>query len=185
MDEDTSQPVGVTVVVLVGPKGSGKSTVGRSVATAFGGTFIEVEATAKRVLERSGGVIDEAYAKRAFEAIAAEIDAAAERASWVVFETTGASAETGGFLERLGRRHRLRLVRLRARAETCAARIAARDPTRQIAVDDALVRQMHAASERFEAAWDLDLDNDSPLGPGALVEAFRPLLTDARPRPRR
>ena len=73
--------------------------------------------------------------------------------------------------------HELHLVRVRARAETCAQRIAARDPSQQIDVARALIDEMHRRSEALQLPWALDLVNDPPLSPAAIAAAFAPLLS--------
>ena len=100
----------------------------------------------------------------------------AERHDRIVIETTGAAAETPRFLADLGRRHDVRLVRVRAAPETCAARIAGRDPSHQIAVPTEMVLQMHARTEALSLPWDLDVVNDPSLTRDETRAAFEPLL---------
>lgn len=165
----------VQVLVLVGPKGCGKTTIGRALERHPRTRFLEVEVIAKRVLAGMGNIIDETYARRAFQAILEEVDSLARTHRIIVLETTGASDETPSFLDALRRRHEVRLIRVRARPETCAARIAARDATRQIDVPVALVREMHERTEALRLAWDLEVANDPPLDEEAIARAFAPL----------
>ena len=165
------------IIVLVGAKGSGKTTLGRFLEAEPGVHFLEVEAIAKRVLVEMGGVIDERYARRAFEAIASEVGAISTQHRVIVIETTGASEETPSFLSALRRRHELFLVRVLAGAETCARRIRERDPARQVDVSLDLIHTMHERTESLNLSWDLELDNDLPLSRERLLEAVRDLLS--------
>jgi shikimate kinase len=168
---------GARVLLLVGPKGAGKTTIAEMLARRADAHFVEAEAISKRVLAACDGVIDESYARRAFTAIADEVDRlAAAGQRLLVLETTGASDEAPAFFARLRARHDLRLVRIHAGLATCVERIATRDTTRQIAVPDDLVRRMHERTEALRLAWDLELVNDPPLDEGTVVEAFVPLL---------
>jgi shikimate kinase len=162
--------------MLVGPKGAGKTTIGRILEREAGVTFLEVELIAKRVLEAAGGVISEDYARRAFEAIAAEVLAISNGCRIVVIETTGASAETAGFITTLQKDHVVRLVRVRATAETCAKRIVERDSSRQVEVSVELIRQMHERTESLSLQWDLELKNDPLLSAEEVLPALEPLL---------
>ena len=63
--------------MLVGPKGAGKTTLGRFLEIEPGVQFLEVERIAKRVLAEMGGTIDERYARRAFDESFAKKDGAA------------------------------------------------------------------------------------------------------------
>lgn len=171
------------IVVLIGPKGAGKTTLGRMLERPPDVRFLEVEAIAQRVLAAMGNVIDERYARRAFEAIAAQVELMAAAPGVIILETTGASEETPRFLDTLRQRHELRLVRVNARAETCATRIAERDPSRQVQVSPELVRLMHERTEALKLTWDLELINDPPLSREHVERAFAPLLGTA-PRAR-
>lgn len=162
--------------LLVGPKGAGKTTIGRILERAVGAHFLEVELIAKRVLDSTGGAIDEDYARQAFEAIAAEVLAVSDGCRMVVLETTGASTETASFIARLRRDHVVRLVRVHSKAETCAKRIATRDSSRQVEVPVELVRQMHERTEALHLDWNLEVENDPPLSSEEILQALEPLL---------
>lgn len=160
------------IVILVGPKGCGKTTIGRWIAdhwSSDGCSFLEVEGIAQQVLEArgGGGVMDKGYPKACFDAIhdaieaQVDVDASSDQ-RFLVFETTGAAPETRAFLDDLReRQHVLLLVRIRASALTCADRIHNRDSTRQVPVSRELVERMHAATEALDWSWDLELQNDS------------------------
>lgn len=167
------------VVVLVGPKGAGKTTLGRMLERLPDVRFLEVEAIAKRLLAAMGNIIDEGYARRAFEAIAAQVALMSGAHRVIIIETTGASEETPWFFDTLRRRHELRLVRVNARAETCATRIAERDPSQQVQVSPELVRTMHERTQALKLTWDLELMNDPPLSREHVERAFASLLGSA------
>lgn len=164
------------ILLLIGPKGSGKSTLGRMLEVFAGVHFLEAEPIAAQVLARLGGVIDENYAIHAFAAIAAEAQRLGQARRAIVLETTGASAHTGHFIASLRAHHRVHLIRVRATVETCATRIAERDPSGQIAVPVALIQKMQAISDGFELDWDLEVNNDPALSPDALQRAFASLV---------
>ena len=163
------------LLVLVGPKGVGKTTLGKMMARQSGAHFLEVEAIAGRVLESRGHVIDESYAECAFAEIVRVVEAISDRHRIVVLETTGASLHTPAFLTALRRLHDVKLIRVLSSAEACAQRIAARDSTRQIDVSAELVREMQRRSDALELDWDRTLVNDPPLGADAVLAALKDL----------
>lgn len=162
------------LVVLVGPKGAGKSTVGRMIESRFDAHFMDVERIAIRVLRSMGGIIDETYARRAFEEIARAIRAVEREHAAIVIETTGASEETVKFLHRLMARHDVRLIRVRASAETCAERIKTRNQSKQISVSDEVIRTMHARSNALNLPWDIEIDNNDERTIDEIEALLRP-----------
>lgn len=166
------------ILVLVGPKGCGKTTLGRWLEERAGVSFLEVEAIARRVLEERGGPIDEAYARACFDAIRAAIDETRD-SEVMAFETTAASEETSSFLDGLREAHDVRLIRVRASADVCAHRIRSRDSSRQVEVSEDLVRQMHRRTESLDWEWDLEIDNDAGVGIAQFLQLATPFL---RPR---
>ena len=173
-------PVVAQIIVLVGPKGAGKTTIGKLLAREPDVRFLEVESIAKRVLAEMGNQIDESYARRAFDEFVRGVESIDRAHRVIVLETTGASDETPRFLDDLRRNHRVRLVRVRASAGTCARRIVERDQSRQIAVSPALVSEMHARSEALQLPWDLEVTNDPPLSVAEVELVFAPLLADVQ-----
>jgi shikimate kinase len=164
------------VIVLVGPKGSGKTTIGSILGRQPGVHFLDVERIAKEVLASTGNQITEDYARRAFEAIVATVQSIEHAHRVVVLETTGASDATPTLLDGLRQRHDVRLVRIRAQAATCEARIATRDASRQIPVPHGMILEMHRRTEALSLPWDLEITNDPPLDEPAVLRAFQPLL---------
>jgi shikimate kinase len=168
------------IILLVGPKGSGKTTLGRVLERQPGVHFLEVEAIARRILADLGGKIDESYARRAFDAVVEGVNEVASEHRAVVIETTGASDATDHFIESLRSRHDVKLVRVRAGRECCERRIAERDSSRQVAVPPELVRAMHERTERLQLPWDVEVQNDPPLDEAAILTALRVVLPPAR-----
>ena len=130
------------ILVLVGPKGSGKTFLGRVIENEMShATFLEVEAIAMRFLRHIGGSADSfndpsvrtSFHNRVRDEIR-DIASDSPADSIVIMETTGAAPETKAFLEELKQIGDLRLVRVRASASTCTARIQQRDASKQVKV---------------------------------------------------
>ncbi|MDP3868083.1 AAA family ATPase [Phenylobacterium sp.] len=165
-----------TVIVLVGPKGAGKSTIGRRLEAGLGALFVDVEAISKRVLTEMGGVIDEAYARRVFAGTVAELERLSEAHPVLTIETTGASEATGDFLAELRSRFHVVFVRVRASQPTCLARIRSRDQTAHVAVSPAMVAEMHRRSDALQLDVALEIENEDGADLDGIVSALRPLL---------
>ena len=170
-------------ILLVGPKGSGKSHIGRILEARLGVQFLHVEPLwiAYHADCKAAGrppVIAEGIAT-VHPAIARALDEHAH----VCVETTGASAEILNALRSLLPRSETIVARVTAPLELSLQRIAARNQDDQIPVDSQTVREVHALSEALILDADLALDNVR-LSEEEIVAAFEHALASARRRPR-
>jgi predicted kinase len=163
------------LIVLVGPKGSGKSHIGRLLERAFGVRFLHVERLWMQYYaecERVGRPPDIAEGigqihPRIAEAILGD--------RHVCVETTGASQEILEGLLSLAPVHERIVVRVTAPLELCQERIALRDPSHQIPVPPDVVKRIFRMSLSAPAEADLTLENVG-LSDSALIQHFRAVL---------
>jgi shikimate kinase len=163
------------VVVLVGPKGSGKTHIGGLVSSALGVRFLRVEPIFldnMRTSRLTGTARDaEGYAR-----VAAAIEAALDGDRCVFVEATGASDALPAFLQDLRSRHEVLLVRIRAPLATCLERVHTRDQSAHIPVSDDRVEEINTRAAQVELDWDLEIDNSGPASPEVILDAIRELL---------
>lgn len=143
------------LLLLVGPKGSGKSHIGRILETYRGIHFFRVEPHWKRYYaecEASGRqpVIAEGIAR-----IHPHLAGALRGYEHVCAETTGASEEILEYLLSLRRVPDILVARTTAPLDLCLQRIASRDQTCQIPMDSESVRKLHDLSESAVVQPDL------------------------------
>ena len=163
------------LIVLVGPKGSGKSHIGRYLERAFGVRFVNVEPLWMQYYarcERAGRPPD---IVEGIGRVHPRIARALRENAPVCVETTGASPEILAALLALAPPPKRIVVRVVAPLELCLERIASRDPTHQIPVDPAIAKQLFRMSVSVPIDADLTLQNVD-LSDAALAEHFRALL---------
>jgi len=162
-------------ILLVGPKGSGKSHIGRVLERHLGVRFFHVEPLWMAYLSecRETGrlpVIPEGIAM-----IHPEIRHALVEHGHMSVETTAASQEILDGLKSLCPREKIIIAKISAPVEICLQRAETRDPAHQIQMDSETIRNVNTMSE---AAWvdaDLELANED-LSDEEIVAAFRPHL---------
>ncbi len=170
-----------TVYVLVGPKGAGKTHLGRLAERELGIRFIDVEAIALAHLEEAQ---DNSYAL--YERVEDEVARLLAKASEVMLEVTGASPGTGMLFENLRPRYVLRLIQIVAPIETCLARVEARDSSSHLASTPELVREVHRRSIAADFPYDLLLENPPASEPDLIeaIQSIRPRCTSEARRDR-
>ena len=164
------------VLVLVGPKGAGKSTIGHILATDLGLHFLRVEPIFLDVRARLGASHSE-FEAAGFQAVLSALREALGQHDIVCFETTGASAYVSWLLEALRQEARVLLVRILAAPDQCLTRIRARDPSIHIPVSDDQVERINTIAQTVVLPWTAELDNHGPLDRTLIVSTVRSLLT--------
>jgi shikimate kinase len=164
-----------TILLLVGPKGAGKSHLGTLAEARLGARFLRVEPIFQEVQRNStatGTARDAEGYGRVLEAVAEALAAH----DLVVLETTGASPALPLFLEGLRGLGRVRLVAVRAPLDRCLERVRSRDQSVHIPVSDQRVTEINALAAQVELPWDLVLDNGGPAPEAELLAGLRRLL---------
>jgi len=146
-----------TVLVLVGPKGSGKTHIGTLLQRRAGVTFLRVEPIFLEVMKDGGD-----FEARGFERVAAAVEQEFAKTDVVTMESTGASEHSGRLLDTLRSRHRVLLVAVRAPLDICRERVRTRDSADHIAVSDDRVDEVNRRAALVSLPWDLEIDNSGP-----------------------
>lgn len=164
------------LILLVGPKGSGKSHIGRILERRLGIHFLHVEPLwlayyADRTANRQSLNIPDGI-----QAVHPHIRQALTTHAHVCVETTGASPEILNDLLSLAPERDTLVVRLSAPLPLCLERIASRDQTHQIPMDIEKIETVYrlSASAKIDAA--LVLENRT-LTEAEITSFFESALT--------
>lgn len=164
-----------TVIVLVGPKGSGKTFIGQLASEALALRFLRVEPIFLENMRRSRltGVAQEA---EGYREVRARVDAALRAEPRVVIESTGASTAFPAFLDALRSAYEVKLVAIRAPLDRCLERVRTRDRTDHIPVSDDRVEEINARAVAVALPWDLEIDNGGPAPAETILRQLRAVL---------
>ena len=165
------------VIVLVGPKGAGKSTIGDFLARELGLHFVRVEPMFLEVRARLGGNHPE-YERRGFELLRERLREELSTHDAICFESTGAAPEQLDFtLDGLRDLAHISLVRVFAGSEQCLARVRARDTSIHIPVSDDQVERINAIASRVSLPWAADIDNSGDFQGAVIAATVREILS--------
>lgn len=162
-------------ILLVGPKGSGKSYIGRALAEHLGVLFFHVEPLWMRYYAACQAAGRQPVIAEGIASVHPHIATALRTHEHVCVETTGASAEILHHLLSLHHPSQTLIARVSAPLELCLERIATRDPTNQIPMDVASIRKVYALSESLQLRPDLVLEN-AQLTEAEIVSTFKSAL---------
>lgn len=163
------------LVVLVGPKGAGKSTIGKLLAERLDVCFLRVEPLFLEVRARLGAAHPE-LERLGFEAVVARVGETLSHHDAVCIESTGASPLLPSYLDALGELARVHLVRVLATPEQCLTRIHGRDASVHIPVSDDQIERINALAVQVSLPWSAVLDNREAFAPEVITRTIRQLL---------
>ena len=146
------------VYILIGPKGAGKTFLGRAIEKEFQIPFLEVESIALRVKqERAFDNAD--YVREIFKAIETAVRDELSKTTELLFDSTGLSDEFDEMLANLRADFDLRLIRIRADPDVCLERVRARDASGQVPVSESDIRKINSLALKKEFVFFGELDN--------------------------
>lgn len=163
------------VVILVGPKGAGKSTIGHFLATELGIHFLRVEPLFLALLDEMEAS-NPAFERRGFESVFEALSEALAQYDVVCFESTGASALLGPMLDRLGHGARVIPIKVSAPPALCLERVHTRDASIHIPVSDDRVERINAMAFGVKLSWAAEIDNGGDFPASFIKRTVRALL---------
>ena len=149
------------LILLIGPKGSGKSHIGRLLESGYGVHFFHVEPYWMKYHAECAGTGRPVSIPEGIERIHPAIADAVDSHQHVCIETTGASTEILQDLCSLGASAPILLVKIEAPWPICLERIAARDTTNQIPLELEETRKVYELSLAVDLPFNITLKNIS------------------------
>jgi len=147
------------IILLIGPKGSGKSLIGTLMADHSAFVFVRVETWALDV-RRDRPADDPEYVSDVFARIEAGLRETLQQTPGVVFESTGLTDAFDQMLTRLQADFQVALIGIRASDVVCLERIRTRDASIHIPVSDHLIADINRQVREKQIPVDLEIVNE-------------------------
>lgn len=170
--------MGKHVIVLVGPKGAGKSTIGSFLEAELGVRFVRVEPLFVALRDELGADHPD-YERRGFELVIERLREALSTDDTICFESTGAApAHLERTLDGVRDLARVSLVRVLASPEQCLERVRTRDCSVHIPVSDDQVERINAIAASVILPSAAEIDNSGEFPGPVIVAAVRAILAE-------
>ena len=150
---------------LVGPKGSGKSHIGRRIEKLTGIQFLRVEPLWLQLAEGDDG----------WSRVKREIDNLFLQYDKVIIESLGAGEGFNQMYASLKDNYEVKLIKVETDLEECLRRVRSRDNTNHIPVSDERVREYNRISASVKHPWDAVIDNNGPATDEEILKAIASL----------
>lgn len=158
-----------TVIILVGPKGSGKTTIGKSVSESLSIKFLDVEKLLMEyILKNSCESSD--LPKHGFDIEKEEIVRCMELNDVVIVEATGSSEYFEEYYLSLCNLFRVILIKIECTYEECIKRIDSRTPGSNFFVEEIKIKEIYLKSIKANFNWEYIIDTTGNYDESGLEE---------------
>ena len=162
------------LIVLIGPKGCGKSYIGTLAERELGIPFFRVEPVFMKI-RRDRSPDDPEYIREGFAEAQEQIRHMLTEHGTVLIESTGAADEFWNMLDRLAEAVQTVLVKITAPFELCMERIRSRDQAMQIPVSNEMILRMYRLSTNLNREFRAVVDNSTSTDE-ELLETLRRVM---------
>ncbi len=158
------------IYVLVGPKGSGKSYIGRLLNSAFGIEFLAIEEIFVKL--QGTGVSTPDIQKKGYKIVEERILEILNRGIAASFEITVFTPASKNLLNRLELHASIETIQVYAPLELCLERIKVRDSVNHIEISDERIAEINRLSVEQHVDSKLQIDT-SQMTDEQILEEFR------------
>ena len=163
------------VYVLVGPKGSGKSYVGRLLEREFGIEFLSIEEIFVKLQGKGVSSLD--VQERGYKIVEECVSEILAKGYAVSFEITVFMPASRNLLNRLELQAQLEIIQVYAPLELCLERIKNRDETKHIEISEEKIAEINKLSVNQHLASKFRIDT-SEMNDEEILEQFRVVYDD-------
>ena len=163
-----------TVLILIGPKGSGKSYIGRLIENDLGIKFLSIEPIFHKILGNSNK-LDKKVEKEGYDKVEKEIDSIFSNDDTVTIESTGSFEYFFKLLKNLKSKYSVKFIQIYTSLELCAERLRHKDPSIHVPFSARQIKEINEKSSNLKLEYDLIIDN-SKLSDTEIVSLIKIII---------
>ena len=156
-----------SLIILIGPKGSGKTYIGGRIEKLTRIKFLRVEPLWLNLAEGEDG----------WGRVEREIDTLFIQHDKVIIESLGAGEGFNRMYASLKGKYEVKLIKVETDLEECLRRVKSRDNADHIPVSDEKVREYNRIATSVDHPWDAIIDNNGPATDEKILNTIAPLVT--------
>lgn len=160
------------LIILIGPKGSGKTYIGSFVQEKLDIEFFRVEDVWMKLKERR---FSPDYIQKGYLKVEEEIHRKFEETNKLIIETTAADIESIKFIARLKNCFIIKLIKVNSSSETCLKRIKIRDQLVHVPISDDRIEEINKKSMMNDLSFDLVINNEN-ISNEEIIDTFSQIV---------
>lgn len=165
------------LLILVGPKGSGKSYIGRQLEGLFHIKFVRIEAVWQELKERRDDFLSPDYIREGRQ-LTLDLIQSHLKNGHVCLEASGISDDWDEYESNLKSLAEIVFVKVVCSLEECKRRALNRDQSLQVQISDTLFDDMNRKAAGVQFNWVAIINNDPFINKDELNSVMRPVLKD-------
>lgn len=166
------------LLILVGPKGSGKSYIGRELEELYPIKFVRIEAVWQELKERRDDFLSSAYISEGRQ-LTLDLIRGHLKKGHVCIEASGVSDDWDEYVLNIKSLAEVIFIKVICGLEECKRRAFDRDQSLQVQISDCLFDDMNSKAERVALNWAAIINNDPFIGKDELNIVMRPVLEES------
>lgn len=160
------------VFILIGPKGSGKTFIGKIIEKRLNILFVMIEDIFRKI--QSKHITSRENIIKGYHEVEVTIESILSENESVCFESTGLAKEFWLLVDNLKKKYEVRLISVFAPLDICLDRIQKRNSLVHISISMEDIRKLNQASADLQFKSALQIDT-SKVSEDEIVDLFKPL----------
>lgn len=163
------------LIILVGPKGSGKSHIGRELEKQFGIKYVRVESVWQDLKNTRNDFLSPDYIREGRQRTLDLIQSSFHDCA-VCIEASGVSEDWDEYVSALKKLAEIVFIKIECSLDECRSRALGRDQSLQVQIPDDLFEEINVKASKVSLKWDIIVKNDPFISSNDLYGIMGPVL---------